>query len=420
MDAAFSIRLSAAMAAWEESRDDRAFRVLPAGTTRGMTAVFPPLPRVVSGQGFTLHGSEGQQWIDANNNFTSLIHGHQYEPIVKALHEQVDLGLSFGLPTEREVELAELLVARVLWAEQVRFCNSGTEGVMAALRAARAATGRSHFVVMRPAYHGSADHVLPALGPHASHGVSDAVQAESVLIETGSVDALLSVMEARGSQIAAVLIDPTPQRAGGRLLSAEFLRAVRDVTRQHGSLMIADEVVAFRHGFAGATTGVVGIEPDLLVVGKIMGGGLPVGAVLGRRDVMAWFDPRQQGSVFHGGTFSGNPMTMVAGIAAMRGYGQDEVQRLNALGDRMRGRLHASLEAAGCDAIGFGSISQIVSVVPRDQASFSRDLWWAAERRGLIVGPQSLSVTLSTPMTTDTVDEICRCIEEAAQEVAAS
>jgi glutamate-1-semialdehyde 2,1-aminomutase len=396
---------------------DQAFRVLPGGTTRGMTAMFPPLPRADRGTGFEIVGSAGQRWIDANNNFTALIHGHGHKATLEALHVQLDRGISFGLPTHREVELAELLTDRVPWIEQVRFCNSGTEAIMAAVRAARALAGRDAVVVMRPAYHGSADHVLAALGERWTAGVPSRTLDDSIMIRTGSEDELLDVMQTRGENIAAVIIDPAPQRAGGEPLSSEFMQAVRAETHARGALLIADEVVNFRHHRSGMTTGYFGVVPDLLVVGKIIGGGLPVGAVLGTRDVMCIFDPRVQGSVFHGGTFSGNPMTMVAGLETMRDYTDERVNHLVSLGDRFRARALPSLEQLGWTAIGFGSLSRLIPLDGMADEATATRVWWAAERRGVLLGPQSLGVALSTPMDAAVVDELAGRVCAAVHEV---
>lgn len=397
--------------------DARALAVLPGGTTRGLTAMIPLLPRAVYGEGYEVVGERGQRWIDLNNNFTSLIHGHAHRDVVKAAAQALAAGPSFGMSTTAEIELAELLVDRVSWATQVRFCNSGTEAVMAAVRAARSLTGRDKIMVPMPSYHGSADHVLPALGGSALNGVPNGVRDDTLVVEPGDISALEAAFAAHGSEVAALVLDLVPSRAGARPVSSEFLRRARELTTSVGAMLIVDEVVTFRHDFAGMTAGHFGVQADLLAVGKIMGGGFPVGAVLGTAEAMAVLDPRHGSTIFHGGTFSGNPVSMRAGIAAMELYDEAAVARLNDLGDCLRTAISDDAEQLGWNITGFGSIVKIVHDTAAVPSDWPVRLWWAAERRGLLIVPGTMSMCLSTPMDRGVVDTVADRILDALREV---
>jgi glutamate-1-semialdehyde 2,1-aminomutase len=233
------------------------------------------------------------------------------------------MGSAFGLPTESEVDLAELLVSRLPSVAQVRFANSGTEAVMMALKAARAHTGRPKIAKCEGAYHGSYDYAEVSLDPTPeawgrnapvsvayARGTPDNVLADVVTIPFNDTEAAVSLIREHGEGLACVLVDPMPNRAGLAPADRAYLEALRKVTREVGALLIFDEVITFRLGYRGAQ-GIWNIDPDLTTLGKIIGGGFPVGAIGGHRDVMAVFDPRPgKPALPHGGTFSANPVTM--------------------------------------------------------------------------------------------------------------
>lgn len=398
--------------------DARAFRVFPGGTTRGLTAMFPPLPRVVRGSGYTVTGESGRRWIDLNNNFTALIHGHAHPNVVTATVDAVRDGSSFGMPTTAEIDLAELLLSRLTWADKVRFCNSGTEAVMTALRLSRAATGRTKVVLPTPSYHGSADPMLVALGDASSHGVPDGVRGSLVLVPPADPAALDAAFAEHGGDLAVLVLDLVPARSGARPLEHAYVQHARELTRRYGALLLIDEVVSLRHHVSGMAAGHYGIEPDLTTVGKIIGGGLPVGALLGTEDLMAHLDPRIVPSVFHGGTFSGNPATMRAGLAAMQAYDVDAVKRLVALGDRLRARLLPTAQALGWDVTGFGSSIKFVHREADEPPNWRERLWWEAQDRGVLLIPGQLSGCLSSPMTEDVVDGVAERLNESLAAVA--
>ena len=284
------------------------------------------------------------------------------------------LGSAFGLPTESEVELAELLASRLPSVEQVRFTNSGTEAVMMALKAARAFTGRPKIAKCEGAYHGSYDYAEVSLDPTPeawgrnapvsvayARGTPDNVLADVVTIPFNDAEAAVSLIREHGAELACVLVDPMPNRAGLAPADQTYLEALRRVTREVGALLIFDEVITFRLGYRGAQ-GVWGIDPDLTTLGKIIGGGFPVGAVGGRKEFMAVFDPsRGKPALPHGGTFSANPVTMRAGLAAMELLDEAAFARLDAIGSAVRSGIDDAFRRHGVPGgtVGLGSLLKV-------------------------------------------------------------
>lgn len=352
----------------------RACAVMPGGNTR--TSLFWPPHQIyaVSGSGTRVVDVDGIERIDFQNNFTTLIHGHSHPAVVERVREQVGRLMSVGLATESEIELAELICARVATIEQIRFTNSGTEAVVAAIKAARAFTGRPKIAKCEGAYHGSADLVeisnaskpaewgeesAPERVP-MSKGTPPGVLKDTIIVPFNNVEATERLLQRDANELAAVIIDPLPVRAGLIAASPEYLGMLRNFTRQNGSLLISDEVLTFRLGHGGAQAR-FGYAPDLTALGKIIGGGMPVGAVGGRKDIMAVFDPRPGFSVWHGGTFNGNPTTMVAGLATMELLTPEAYERLENLGERARLRVREALDRAGVpgQVTGAGSLLRI-------------------------------------------------------------
>ena len=303
---------------------------------------------------------EGDRRLDCLNNYTALIHGHAHAAIVEAATRRLALGSSFPLPTPEEVELATLLCERLPSAERVRFTNSGSEAVMMAIKGARAWTGRPKIAKFEGAYHGSYDYAEVSLGstpenwgpggagqPAYSRGVPPAVLDDVVVLPFNHAELAVARIEREAKHLAAVLVDPIPNRVGLIPARRDFLRALREVTAAHGIALIFDEVITFRVGYQGAQ-GVFGVTPDLTTLGKIIGGGFPVGAVAGRADVMAVFDPTGgKPAAPHGGTFNANPVTMAAGLAAMRLLTPEAFAKLDELGAKLRGSLEACFKRAG-------------------------------------------------------------------------
>jgi glutamate-1-semialdehyde 2,1-aminomutase len=366
----------------------RAVDVLPGGNTRSTLFVAPHPPYAVVGSGATVVDTAGHRTIDCNNNYTALIHGHADPEIVAAATAAAANGTAFGLPTELEVQMAELLSTRMGLARW-RFCNSGTEAVMMLIRGARAYTRRDLVVRFEGSYHGTYDGAVAVDAP----GVPASVAQSSIVLPQNDVAALEGAMQQHGGDVAVVLLDLMPNRAGLVPVSREFAQAARRLTSEFGALLAIDEVITFRLGVAGLH-GAYGVVPDLVSLGKIIGGGFPVGAVGGRADVLDSFSPLGSGPVSWGGTFSANPVTMAAGLVAMRRYDATSVGELNAKGDRLRG----TLVAAGIRVNGSGSLLRLIV----DDAAST---WWRLYEAGVLVGSNGL-LALSTAMTDDDVDAV--------------
>jgi len=367
----------------------RALKSLPGGNSRTTLFVTPHPPYAASGQGFLLTDVDGHELIDLQNNYTALIHGHAHPEVTAAAREAIEQGASFGLPTVHEINLAAELTARTPWASHWRFANSGSEAVMMALRAARAHTGRDYVLRFDRCYHGSYDVVTSPGSP----GVPEAVDRLSFHSEPGNLEAALEIIEREGERLACVLVDAMPNRAGLNPVSQEFMEGIRKATRERGILMLQDEVLTYRIARGGLHS-TYGVEPDLVTLGKVIGGGFPVGAIGGREEVMAVFDPRGENPVSHGGTFSANPVTMRAGLAALKLYDEAAIERLNGLGDTLR----AGLAEQGWKVTGRGSL---VRIHPRDITAE----WWRAYEAGALPAANGL-ISLSTPMDEGTVTSV--------------
>lgn len=373
----------------------RAAQVMTRGNTRSTLFVPPTPPYAVRGAGCIVTDQLGHEVIDCNNNYTSLIHGHARPEIVAAVAPILEQGTAFGLPTESEIALAEHLAARTGYSTW-RFSNSGTEAVMTAIRAARAFTGRDLLVRFEGSYHGTTDAVVSV---HAA-GIPAGVRADVIEVPQGDRAAFDAVIAEHGPRIAAVLIDLMPNRAGLVPANPDFAAHIRSATRSIDALMIVDEVITLRMA-VGGLSGEYGIDADLITVGKIIGGGFAVGAVGGRAEVLAVFDPAGTGSVGWGGTFSANPITMTAGRIAMELFDGEAVAQLNRRGDALR----QSLTQSGIAVSGSGSLIRL-----REDLDLG-ELWWAAYERGVMLGTNGL-LALSTAMTDEHINSIERgCVD---------
>lgn len=372
---------------------EQALKVLPGGNTRSTLFVPPTPPYAAKGEGAYITDVDGHIVIDCNNNYTALLHGHCFEPIITAVQETLTLGTAFGLPTESEVDLATELTLRLPSAQQWRFVNSGTEAVMQAIRIARAYTRRDLLVRFTGSYHGTSDAVVDTAAP----GVPENINESVVSIPVGDVAEYNKVIREHGPRIAAVLLDLMPNRAGLSPAEPEFVELVRQTTEANGALLIFDEVITFRSGFGGMQER-YGVEPDLTTLGKVIGGGFPVGAVGGKTEVMAVTNPAVSGTVSWGGTFSANPVTMSAGLAALKAYGQPDIALLNARGNALR----EEMQKAGVNCSGSGSL---IRIFPEDITT----AWWKAYHEGLLLGTNGL-IALSTAMTDSDIEHILQRI----------
>jgi glutamate-1-semialdehyde 2,1-aminomutase len=417
---------------------ERALRVMPSGNTRHSVSL-PPYPVYVkSGQGCRVVDADDEERIDFLNNMTSLIHGHANERITRAVQGRVQMGTAFSGPTEEEVELAELIVDRVPYIDQIRFCNSGTEAVMFCIKAARAFTGRSKIARFEGAYHGSYDFaevggrpVAAQWGPPeapASVVEQDAppsVATEVVVLPWNNFEACRDLIRRNASSLAAVLVDPLPTSIGMIGPQEGFLELLREETEQAGVLLIADEVMSFRLAYDGAMRR-YGIAPDLVSLAKMIGGGFPVGAVAGSKQVMSVFDNAAGVRVSHSGTFNANPVTMTAGLEAMKQMTSEAYDRLNSMGDYLRERLlHLfrdrclDVQVCGQGSLFMGHLTnQVLTdyrslVRPANSRRVYPDLCHQLLAHGILASNRGIFGCLSTPMTTAELDAYVDAVDRS-------
>ncbi len=353
----------------------RATKVLPGGVSRNtlLRGVHPIY--VDHGKGCHVIDVDGVQRIDFANNMASLIHGHAHPVITEAINTQLSKGTAFTMATKAEVRFAEHLCGRARGFDKIRFVNSGTEAVMAGLKAARAYTGRSKIAKVEGAYHGAYDYAEVSQGanpdnwgqrnrPNSSplaQGTPEGVLEDVIIIPFNDPETAVTILNQHKSEIACVLIDPLPHRVGMIEVSSDFVRQIHNWTTTNGALLMFDEVITFRTE-VGGTQAHFGVNPDLTSMGKMIGGGFPVGALAGRDDVMSVFVKGEKGlRLPHSGTFSANPVTMTAGRIAMELFDEDAVARLNDLGDKARAGIADAIKMAGAPACvtGAGSLFRI-------------------------------------------------------------
>jgi glutamate-1-semialdehyde 2,1-aminomutase len=308
-------------AAFEEAK-----QYIPGGVNspvRSFRSVGGVPPFIASALGSKLYDIDGNEYIDYVGSWGPMILGHAHPAVTEALREAVGRGTSYGAPTLLETELAKLVQQAVPSMELVRMVNSGTEATMSVLRLARAFTKRSKIVKFAGCYHGHHDSLLVKAGSGAttlaipdSPGVPEAVAGSTITVNYNDGAALEDIFRQSGQEIAAVIIEPVPGNMGLVLPREGYLQQVRAITEKYGALLIFDEVMSgFRVAYGGAQS-LYNIKPDLTCLGKVIGGGLPVGAYGGRRDIMSWVAPA--GPVYQAGTLSGNPLAMTAGIATLK------------------------------------------------------------------------------------------------------
>jgi glutamate-1-semialdehyde 2,1-aminomutase len=415
----------------------RGKHVFPGGVTRATVEADPFPIYVTGGEGAYLFDADGNRLLDLNNNFTALIHGHGFQPVAEAVGSILRTGTCFANPTEHEIALAELLVSRIPAIEQVRFVNSGTEAVMFAIKAARAFTGRSAIARFEGAYHGSYDWAETGRNSAPADGVSGrrsptlgysgappSIADEVLVLDFNAADAIEPALARRASELAAILIDPMPSRAGLLQPSPEFIAALSAVARKHGILVVADEVLNLRQGFAGASAR-YGLKPDLVAAGKIIGGGFPIGAIGGRADVMAVFGGTGKTPLVpQGGTFSANPVSMVAGRIAMEALTPPAFERLEQLGERMRNGLAAVARKrdAAFAVSGAASLFRIhpkktvpadfrTAIMTGEESARMRALSRHFLERGIVL-PFDAAASLSTPMSEGDVDSVIAAFDD--------
>jgi len=410
----------------------RGCQVMPGGVSRNTVLRSPHPLYAERGNGCYVTDIEGVERIDFANNMASLIHGHAHPAIVAAVTEQLPKGTAFTLATEVEVRYAEHLCRRNPGFEKIRFVNSGTEAVMSCLKAARAYTGRPKIAKVEGAYHGLYDYAevsqtaspanwgnieSPASVPVA-YGTPAAALSDVVVIPFNDPERAIEILDRHATELACVLIDLLPHRVGLIPASVDFMQALYNWTRANGALLVCDEVITFRSGYGGAQQS-YGVQPDLTALGKMIGGGFPVGALAGRKQVMEVMNPLADKLLFpHSGTFSANPITMTAGLAAMELFDPAAVKNLNRLADRARHQLAAAIKVADIPACvtGGGSMFRVhlKPVAPKNyreafmdekETQLIKTLLDHLFANGLMM-INTCSGVLSTPMTEKEIDRL--------------
>jgi len=419
---------------------NKAVGVMPGGTTR-TTTYFGPYPLYIErGEGCRVWDVDGTERLDMLGNYTAMILGHAHPKVVEAIRVQAARGTGFAAANPLEVKLATLLCERVPSLDSVRFCNSGTEATMFAMRLARAFTGKPMIARIEGGYHGTHDYaevstrpdVADAGPPEApiavpdSIGTPDWVLEQTVVLPFNNPDASEAIIRREGSRLAAVILEPIIGSGGVIAATVEYLQRLRSVTRELGILLIFDEVISFRVSPGGAQQ-LFGVTPDLTTLGKIIGGGLPVAAFGGRADVMELLDPRRGRNLPQGGTYNGNPLGMAAGLATMNELTPDVYEQLNRNGARVSEEL-AEVFASHGVAAQVNSAGSLLAIhftnTPvfdyRTKASanqgMTRDFFLGLVNHGVLLAPRAMGA-LSTPMGEQEIQQFVDAVDAVVGEL---
>lgn len=321
-----------------------ACKYMPGGDTRTAT-FFLPFPNFIKyGDGAYMYDEDGFKLLDFQNNYTSLIHGHAHPETVEAVREQIAKGSAYTAPFEKQIELSAILTQRFPSVDMIRYTNSGTEANMHALRIARAYTGKAKIIKTEGGYHGTTDVFEASVDPNIkkagtldqikvipeSRGVSENALKDVLVVPFNDIERTRKMIEEHHRETACIIIEPIMGSAGQITPDLEYLKFLREITEQYHIVLIFDEVVTGRLSLGGAQK-FYGVTPDLTTMGKIIGGGTPVGAFGGKQEIMQLYDPREK-KMYRSGTFNGNAVTMAAGLATMKAYNQEAVDYVNGLG----------------------------------------------------------------------------------------
>lgn len=393
----------------------RSQRYVPGGTSR-QAGYWEPYPVTLTrGEGSYVWDLDGRRYIDLINNYTSMLHGHAYPPIVEAVEKQIRQGTGWVANCPPHIELAEQIVERVASVKKIRFTNSGTEANNLALTIARTVTGRQKILMARYGYHGSLMEF--EVGSFGHEGPLTRLARYNNLAD------FEAVLDEEGDEIAAVFLEPIQGFAGIVVGETAFVEGVMAATRKAGALFILDEVITLRLGF-GAYQETYGVEPDLTSFGKIIGGGFPVGAVGGSEELMRTLEPGDT-KVFHSGTFNANPVTMTAGNVAMREFTSKHIVEMEKLALRLKKGLEDAAQSAGLAFLvrHEGSLLNIYftdtlpeSTVERNDMKEMSLFHLAAMNHGLFIAPRGM-LALSTVMTNETIDDAIAHAAAAMQDV---
>jgi glutamate-1-semialdehyde 2,1-aminomutase len=439
-----TLKLRAVMVmAGEKSRAlfERAQRLMPGGVNspvRAFRAVGGTPFFVARGEGCFLWDVDGNRYVDFVCSWGALILGHAHPEVVAAVKAAVERGTTYGAPTELEVRLAEQIQSAFPTMEMLRLVNSGTEATMSALRVARGYTGRGKVIKFEGCYHGHADYLLVKAGSGAttfgipdSAGVPESFSQETIVLPYNDADAFIRTMDEIGDQVAAVIVEPVAGNMGVVLPQQKFLQALREQTRKHGAVLIFDEVITgFRLTYGGAQH-LFGIEPDMTCLGKIVGGGFPLAAYGGRRDIMQAVAPL--GPVYQAGTLSGNPVAVTAGLTTLRVLERDkpyaELERrtnwlTDAIADAARAfnisvqinRIASMFTAFFTDQ----PVTDYASAKRSDTKRFAR-FFHALLQRGVFLPPSQFEAAfLSVAHSDEVLAQVAEAMRQAMRQVAES
>ena len=349
---------------------ERAGELIPGGVNSPVRAgnaagVLPPF--ITEANGCLIRDADGNEYIDFVCSWGPMILGHAHPDVIRAVQERLERGTSYGAPTEIELDMAETIAEMVPSIEMVRMVNSGTEATMSAIRLARGVTGRDKLVKFEGCYHGHADSLLVSagsgvatLGIPGSPGVPADLARHTISIPFADLESVRQAFRKYGSEIAAVIVEPVAGNMGVVVPDKPFLSGLREITREFDALLIFDEVISGFRVAPGGAQEIYGIVPDLTCLGKIIGGGLPVGAFGGRKDIMSRLAP--VGEVYQAGTLSGNPLAMAAGLATLNILkNKDIYKELEEKGNRLFSGLETAARAAGAEIVvnHIGSIGSV-------------------------------------------------------------
>ncbi len=396
-------------------------------------------PRFIAkGKGSRIWDADGNEFIDYCCSWGPLILGHAPNAVVDAVCTAVAEGSSFGAPTAKENELAELILSNNPFIERIRFVSSGTEAVMSAIRLARGYTGKNKILKFEGCYHGHVDSLLVkagsglvTFGNTSSAGIPEAFVDETIVVSLDNEAAVKEAFAEFGQDIACVIIEPIPANNGLLLQRSEFLHFLRNICNEYNSLLLFDEVISgFRVGFTGAA-GYYQIQPDIITYGKIIGGGLPVGAYGGRKEIMSCISP--EGNVYQAGTLSGNPVAMSAGIAQLtaclrNNFYQELEQKCSTLCDavnahaRKKGYAFKMHQIGSIYWIAFSNAEHIrtAEAIDPNSMSFFRTMYHALLERGIYMGPSGYEVGFVSEAHTaedlqTTIVAMCEALDLAHQ-----
>ncbi len=411
---------------------------LPGGDSRNVLYYRPFPAYMQSGDGSNIVDVDGFSYIDFVNNYTSLVLGHCPSEVLEAVRQQINLGSAFAAPCALQNELAAMICQRVPSIEQVRFCNSGTEATLHAVRAARVYTGRRILVTMGGGYHGSLHSIEDERLPNRrlgrlvfpQFGLDDSgfppIVDERMVVPANDQECITRVFDKYGEQIAGVIAEPLLGSGGCIPLDISYLRLLRTLTRDCGALLIMDEVQTFRLNYGGLQSAYQ-VSPDLTCLGKVIGGGYPVGAFGGAAEIMSIFSPEKADHLGHSGTFNANPVTMTAGIATLRQLDTEAINEINRMGERLcREILSVSQElGVSIQVTGIGSIMNLhpnpdvitnAEIAARDDKELLECLHLHLMDAGLFLAPRGM-FCISTPMAETEIERLVEGFRNALIEL---